>query len=68
MTDEQLAAYLGIADHPERTAVIARMSPARRKSYERMAQLEIDVDNWLSGSGQKPSGVLLDFERPKRKY
>ena len=63
MTDEQLAQYLGIADSPKWLAAINSIPPAIRKTYERMAQLETEINLWQQGLGPKPSGVLIDGAR-----
>lgn len=66
MSDEELAAFLGIAGHPKRHAVIAALSPAKRALFDRMAGLEMEVELWQAGLGPKPTGVLIDTERTIR--
>lgn len=68
MTDEQLADFLGIpSDHPMKASVIQALSPAKRASYERMANLEMELKLWQDGLGPKPQGVLIDTERSTRR-
>lgn len=63
MTDEQLAQYLGIANNPKWPAVVRGLPPGIRATYERMAQLEVEIGLWQKGLGPKPSGVLLTSAR-----
>lgn len=63
MTDEQLAQYLGISDSPKWPAVVRGLHPGVRATYERMAQLEVEIGLWQQGLGPKPSGVLLTSAR-----
>ena len=66
MTDAELTAYLHLT--PEQAAIVLpKLSPARRAVYDRMKQLEIEVDLWTDGLGPKPAGVLIDTERSTRK-
>lgn len=68
MNDDQLAEYLGIAaDHPMKTTVIKSLSPAKRACFERMAQVETELQLWQDGLGPKPAGVLIDTERSTRR-
>lgn len=67
MTDEQLAQFLGIHDDPRWPTVIVNLPDLRRKTYERMATLEIDLNLWHKGLGPKPRGVLIDMARIPRK-
>jgi hypothetical protein len=67
MSDDELAAYLGIAGHPKCGKVIAALTPAKRALYERMHQVEIEAQLWLAGLGPKPTGVLIDTVRSKRR-
>lgn len=63
MTDEQLAKYLCIENAPNRDLVIAKIGPTERATYERMAQVEMELSLWQAGLGPKPTGVLIDFGR-----
>jgi hypothetical protein len=67
MTDEELAKFLGIENEPKRAKVIASLSENKRKLFERMATLEIEVKLWQEGLGPKPTGVLLDMERDTKR-
>lgn len=67
MTDEQLAAYLGIpSDHPMKNTVIQALSPAKRATYERMALIEMELELWQAGLGPKPD-IMIDTERSTRR-
>lgn len=60
MTDRQLAVYLGIINHPSWPQVVAGLTASKRDVYERMANLETEIQLWQEGLGPKPSGVLID--------
>lgn len=62
MNDAALAEYLGISDYPDRAAIIARIPPERRASYERMATLEVEIEQWLAGIRPRPKFVLIDLD------
>lgn len=62
MNDADLAAYLEISDHPECAAIIARMTPERRASYERMATLEVEINAWMAGEGLLPKYAIIDLD------
>jgi len=67
MTDEQLAAYLGIpSDHPMKATVIKALSPAKRATYERMSSIETELELWQAGLGPKPN-VMIDTDRSTRR-
>lgn len=63
MTDDQLKQYLGIANHPKAQKVVDALTANQRATYERMANIEIEVALWQDGLGPKPQGVLMDFDR-----
>jgi len=63
MTDRQLAVYLNILDWPNWEEAIKAFSPQRRASFDRMADLEKEIDLWAQGLGPKPTGVLIDSAR-----
>lgn len=68
MTDDELATFCGLApDDPLRGKFVQNISPAKRALFERMAQLEIEVDLWQAGLGPKPTGVLIDTERDTKR-
>ena len=54
MTDADLAHYLNCTQ-----AVVARLAPSRRATYERMAQIEIEAGAWLAGHGQDWNDCLV---------
>lgn len=67
MTDAELARFLGIEGEPKRDALIAALAPDKRASFERMAQVEIEIDLWMKGAGPRPAGVLIDTDRSTRR-
>lgn len=62
MTDEQLAAYLGLTLDPNRDQIMANLTPEARAMYERMAQVETEIGLWQQGLGPKPTGVITCAE------
>lgn len=62
MTDAELAAFLGIGkEDPEKVArVIASLTSQKRATYERMAQVERELQLYEQGLGPKPQGVMID--------
>jgi hypothetical protein len=68
MTDEELAAYLGIKGHPKAIAVVKNLSPQRRALYERMSQVEIEIELFEAGLGPRPVGVILDYPKRQRRH
>ena len=61
MTDDELATFCGLAaDDPLRGKFITTLTPEKRALFERMANVEIEVDLWQAGLGPKPVGVLID--------
>ena len=65
MTDEQLAKYLGIINDPRWPQAIARLAPTKRATYERMHQVEIELNLWTAGLGPKPQGVIVCKEHKR---
>lgn len=59
MTDEQLAAYLGLTLDPARDQILANITPEARAVYERMAEVETEIALWQQGLAPKPTGVIL---------
>lgn len=62
MTDAQLATYLGFKPDDDQVAVarfIANLTPECRALYDRMATVEIELNLWTDGLGQKPEGVIV---------
>lgn len=66
MTDAELAAFLGIAEYTDWEIIIHRLPLKRREVYERMAQIEREVDDWLAGRGPRPKGILIDLDPSQR--
>lgn len=65
MTDEQLCRYLGVS--PFNPALIKKITPLQRKTYERMAEVETEINLWQVGLGPRPRGVLIDYARTPRR-
>jgi hypothetical protein len=66
MTDEELTAFLHIT--PEEAAIVLpKLSPERRRLFDRMRAVEFEDELWMAGLGPKPTGVLLDTARSTRK-
>lgn len=67
MTDSELAEYLHLT--PEEAAiVIPKLPPEKRRTYDRMKQVEIDVALWMEGLGPDPRRhVMIDTERSTRR-
>jgi hypothetical protein len=63
MTDRQLAVYLNILHWPNWEEAIKAFSAQRRATFDRMADLEKEIDLWAQGLGPKPKGVLVDSAR-----
>jgi len=63
MTDRQLAVYLNILDWPNWPEIVGAIPIKRRATFDRMADLEIEIDLWAQGLGPKPKGVLVDSAR-----
>ena len=54
MTDEELAAFLGILKHEKWRFVIDKLDPKQRAAYERMAEVAKELE-----SGKVPPGVIV---------
>lgn len=67
MTDEQMAEYLGLKGHPKMLAVVRNLSPQRRRLYERMAEVEVEIELYEAGLAPKPQGVILTYRKAKRR-
>jgi hypothetical protein len=59
MNDPELAVYLGISGDPDENAIIAKVSPAMRATYEQMKLAEEDIKLWQEGVAPKPTGILI---------
>jgi hypothetical protein len=60
MDDEALAKFLGIHGDPRWQKAIATLPAEKRRAYERMHQVTVELDLWQAGLGPKPSGVMVD--------
>lgn len=70
MTDEAFAEYLGINDDVRWPAVVASFPDSRRRTIERMSEIEHEFNLWQAGLGSKPQGVLIDMDnkRGRKRY
>ena len=59
MNDSELAEYLGISKAKERDAIMAKITPEQRATYEAMRTAEEDITLWLAGVAPKPAGVII---------
>lgn len=60
MTDAELKKFLGIENELNADKLIARLSPLKRATFERMSELEVELNLWAAGLGPRPKGVLID--------
>jgi hypothetical protein len=68
MTDEEMAAFLGLTpEENDRIGFVKGLPPEKRALFERMAIIEVEVDLWHEGLGPKPAGVLIDTERSTKR-
>lgn len=68
MTDAELAEFLGITNEPFRDKMIAAMTQNQRALYERMADVERDLNLWQAGVGSKPEGVIVCHDRGHKRH
>lgn len=66
MNDAELAGYLHITLEQAAT-YIPKLTPEKRALFDRMKNLENEIELWQAGLGPKPTGVLMDFERDKKR-
>ncbi len=66
MSDAELAAFLGIINDPRWPGAIARLDPAKREIYERMADVEMELNLWQAGIAPMPKGVIVCHEHKYR--
>jgi hypothetical protein len=60
MTDEQLAEFLCPDDPALGLRIVTEtMTPERRATYERMAEVVDEIGLYEAGVGTKPKGVIL---------
>lgn len=59
MTDAELEVYLGIAGTKECAAIMAKITPEERATYDDMARIEYELKLWSAGLGPKPPGVIV---------
>lgn len=65
MTDAELAAFLGLVPGFESEMQVASLTAGTRATYERMAQVERELNAWSNGTGPKPRGVMVDGPRKR---
>lgn len=59
MIDEDMAVYC-CPDNPCLGLIaVAKMTPSKRATIERMAELEGEIALWQAGLGPKPTGAIL---------
>jgi hypothetical protein len=64
MTDDELAAFCGIApDDPIRPKFFETLTPQKRATYERMATFTSEWNLYVAGLGPRPTGALVDTDR-----
>ena len=66
-TDEELFQLLGIADEPNRAAILARIPPEKLAVYERLDEVAHELNLWTAGLGPKPEGVIVCHEHKGRR-
>lgn len=62
MTDAEMARYLDIDE-----ALVHRLTGSQRAAYEHMAKVESELLAWQAGMGPKPAGVIVTYERKRRR-
>lgn len=68
MTDEQMAAFMGLEPgNTKHMAVVKALPASEREMFESMARLEHEVELWAAGLGPKPTGVMIDMARGPRR-
>ncbi len=67
MMDAELTDFLGIADcAPEKVRrYLAAMPPEKRATYERMAEVTLELQLWEQGLAPKPEGVIVCREHKR---
>jgi hypothetical protein len=63
MTDDEMAAFIGIKGHPKEAACMAALAPEKRALFERMAEVCVEAELYAAGLGPRPTGALLDFAK-----
>lgn len=58
LTDQQLADFMVID-----VSLVPRLTPARRKAYEALADAERRIKLWQDGKADKPTDILIDGDR-----
>lgn len=60
MTDLELAAFLGIAG---RADIVAKLDPVKRATYERLADVSMELNLHAAGLAPKPKDVIVCYPR-----
>ncbi len=63
MTDEELAIFLGIRNVEGWERLIGKLTPDKRKLYEKLRDIENEIALFEAGVGPKPKGVILCGEK-----
>jgi hypothetical protein len=58
-----LAKFLGLADDARWPSAIAKLTAKQRATYERMANVCIELDLWQAGLAPKPENVIVCLPR-----
>ena len=67
MDDAQLAKFLGLDDDPRWPELIAKLPESKRATFERMAEVEMEIGLYQAGLGPLPKGVLIDWDRKAKR-
>jgi hypothetical protein len=62
LTDNQLAVFLCIP-----VSLVSKIDPVKRKVYEALAKLELDIQLWQTGLAPKPDYAIIDEPRRKNR-
>ena len=67
MRDEELAVFLNLGTDEIGMKAVAALPATKRALFDRMADLEHEVNLWSAGLGPKPVGVMIDLDKKRRK-
>jgi hypothetical protein len=65
MLDLELAKFLGIDDDERWPRAIAKLDPVKRATYERIADVVVELQLWQDGLGPRPKGVIVCHEHQR---
>jgi hypothetical protein len=66
MTDDELADFLGIKGKEGCGLIMAGITPEKRATYERMAEVETELFLFQCGLGPRPQDVIICGPRQGR--